>query len=54
MLRDLGPLPGDALENTIWDEGMRVVRDVIGTPITPSDLEIGDLVNGAPEALFPN
>ena len=53
MLRDLGPLPGDALEHTIWDEGMRVVRDVIGTPIMPSDLEIGDLVNAAPEALFP-
>ena len=54
MLRDLGPLPGDSLENTIWDKGMRVVRDVIGTPIKPSDLEIGDLVNAAPEALFPN
>jgi ubiquinol-cytochrome c reductase iron-sulfur subunit len=54
MLRDLGPLPGDSLENTIWDEGMRVVRDVIGTPIMPSELEIGDLVNAAPEALFPS
>jgi ubiquinol-cytochrome c reductase iron-sulfur subunit len=32
---------------------MRVVRDVIGTPIRPSDLEIGDLVNAAPEAFFP-
>jgi ubiquinol-cytochrome c reductase iron-sulfur subunit len=54
MLRDLGPLPGDSLEHTIWDEGMRVVRDVIGTPIMPSELEIGDLVNAAPEALFPS
>jgi ubiquinol-cytochrome c reductase iron-sulfur subunit len=53
LLRDLGPLPGDSLEHTIWDKGMRVVRDVLGTPIKPSDLEIGDLVNGAPEALFP-
>jgi ubiquinol-cytochrome c reductase iron-sulfur subunit len=53
LLRDLGPLPGDALEHTIWDRGMRVVRDVLGTPIKPSELEIGDLVNGAPEALFP-
>jgi ubiquinol-cytochrome c reductase iron-sulfur subunit len=53
LLRDLGPLPGDSLEHTIWDKGMRVVRDILGTPIKPSELEIGDLVNGAPEALFP-
>jgi len=53
LLRDLGPLPGDSLEHTIWERGMRVVRDVIGTPIRPSDLEIGDLVNAAPEAFFP-
>ena len=31
---------------------MRVVRDVVGTPIQASDLEIGDLVNAEPEALF--
>jgi ubiquinol-cytochrome c reductase iron-sulfur subunit len=53
LLRDLGPLPGDKLAHTIWASGMRLVRDVVGTPIKPSDIEIGDLVNGAPEALFP-
>ncbi len=53
MLRDLGPLPGDKLDHTIWKKGMRVVRDVVGTPIKVSDLEIGDLVNAEPEALFP-
>jgi ubiquinol-cytochrome c reductase iron-sulfur subunit len=52
MLRDLGPLPGDKLYHTIWDEGMRVVRDVVGTPIKVSDLEIGDLVNCEPDAIF--
>jgi ubiquinol-cytochrome c reductase iron-sulfur subunit len=52
MLRDLGPLPGDKLFHTIWEPGMRVVRDVVGTPIKVSDLEIGDLVNCEPEALF--
>ena len=62
MLRDLGPTPdqveesaeypGAGLEHTVWDKGMRVVRDVLGTPIKPSDLEIGDLVNGEPEAIF--
>ncbi|MGZ6752439.1 MAG: cytochrome bc1 complex Rieske iron-sulfur subunit [Nocardioides sp.] len=53
MLRDLGPLPGDKLKHTIWGKGMRVVRDVVGTPIHVSDLEIGDLVNAEPEAIFP-
>jgi ubiquinol-cytochrome c reductase iron-sulfur subunit len=61
MLRDLGPTPGEAadadyegagLENTVWTKGMRVVRDVVGTPIRPSDLEIGDLVNAEPAAIF--
>ncbi|WP_237690240.1 ubiquinol-cytochrome c reductase iron-sulfur subunit [Nocardioides panacisoli] len=56
MLRDLGPLPGDVLEHTIWGEGtdeapMRIVRDGIWTPILASDLEIGDLVNTQPDAL---
>jgi len=62
MLRDLGPLPhqvvgeypGAGLEHTVWKKGMRVVRDVVGTPIRTSDVEIGDLFNAEPEALFPN
>jgi ubiquinol-cytochrome c reductase iron-sulfur subunit len=52
LLRDLGPLPGDALLSTIWERGMRVVRDVTGTPIRPADLEVGDLINGEPAAIF--
>jgi ubiquinol-cytochrome c reductase iron-sulfur subunit len=52
-LRDLGPLPGDKLYHTIWATGMRVVRDVVGTPIHVSDVQIGDLFNAEPEALFP-
>jgi ubiquinol-cytochrome c reductase iron-sulfur subunit len=69
MLRDLGPLPGDKLDHTIWDLDtwspelqawwqtqnrtlQRVVRDVVGTPIKVTDLQIGDLVNAEPEVLF--
>jgi ubiquinol-cytochrome c reductase iron-sulfur subunit len=62
LLRDLGPTPsqvakeknypGAGLEHTVWDTGMRVVRDVVGTPIRPGDLEIGDLLNGEPEMIF--
>ena len=55
MLRDLAP--GSALDigklaHTIWEPGMRLVRDVVGTPILASEIEVGDLVNAAPEALF--
>ena len=61
LLRDLGPSnaqivdseAGTGLQHTIWKQGMRLVRDVLGTPIKASDLELGDLVNAAPEALFP-
>jgi ubiquinol-cytochrome c reductase iron-sulfur subunit len=62
LFRDLGPTnaqvtedgdyPGAGLEHTVWTKGMRVVRDVVGTPIRPSDLEIGDLVNAEPELVF--
>lgn len=62
LLRDLGPTnaqvtkeqpyPGAGLEHTIWEKGMRVVRDVVGTPIKPGELQIGDLVNAEPEGLF--
>ncbi len=51
LLRDLGPLPGDKLYHTVWDPGVRVVRDVLGTPIRPGDLEVGDLFNALPEML---
>ncbi len=51
-LRDLGPLPGDKLNHTIWTKGMRVVQDVDGSPIKPEDMEIGQLVNGEPGIFF--
>ncbi len=61
-LRDLGPTPnqvanggdypGAGIEHTLWAKGVRVVRDVVGTPIRPGDVEIGDLFNAEPEMLF--
>ena len=56
LLRDLAPgstLDISKLASTIWEPGMRLVRDVVGTPILASEIEVGDLVNAAPEALFP-
>ena len=54
LLRDLGPLPGDSLKSTIWEPGMRVVRDVTGTPIRVSDMQFGDLINAEPAIFFEN
>ncbi|HEY6933195.1 MAG TPA: Rieske 2Fe-2S domain-containing protein [Marmoricola sp.] len=51
-LRDLGPLPGDKLWHTVWRRGMRVVNDVDGTLIKPSDMVVGQLVNAEPELFF--
>lgn len=51
-LRDLGPLPGDALYHTVWSKGMRVVNDVSGTPIKPEWVELGQLVNAEPDVFF--
>ena len=62
LFRDLGPTnaqvtedgdyPGAGLEHTVWDKGVRVVRDVVGTPIRPSAPRSGDLVNAEPETVF--
>lgn len=48
MLRDLGPMPGDAKTHTIWDEGVRVLTDITFKPIKASELEFGQLVNAMP------
>jgi ubiquinol-cytochrome c reductase iron-sulfur subunit len=52
LLRDLGPLPGDALARTVWRKGMRIVNDISGTPIRPDEVEIGQLVNAEPAIFF--
>jgi ubiquinol-cytochrome c reductase iron-sulfur subunit len=51
-LRDLGPLPGTKLEETVWRKGMRIVNDVAGTPIRPGEVQIGQLVNAEPAVFF--
>lgn len=51
-LRDLGPLPGNSLSVTVWKKGMRVVNDVVGSPIKAEEVEIGQLINTQPEILF--
>ncbi len=52
LLRDLGPLPGDDPAKTVWKAGVRVVNDVSGAPIKPSDMVVGQLVNAEPALFF--
>ncbi len=53
LLRDLGPLPGTKLEQTVWRRGVRVVNDVTGMPLRPQDIKTGALVNAEPSVFFP-
>ncbi len=57
LLADLGPYPlatvrAETIEKTIWTEGQRLVNDVTKKRLKAADLEIGQLVNAQPEALF--
>ena len=49
LLRDLGPLPKNELEETNWRAGTRLVTDPGDRPIKPSDLEIGGVAQVQPE-----
>ncbi|GAB3245997.1 ubiquinol-cytochrome c reductase iron-sulfur subunit [Arthrobacter pigmenti] len=51
IFRDLGPLPGDKLRHTMWDEGVRLTLDPSGTPIRAADVTIGSAVHVIPEGL---
>ncbi|MDQ0734907.1 cytochrome bc1 complex Rieske iron-sulfur subunit [Arthrobacter agilis] len=51
IFRDLGPLPGNALKQTMWDTGVRLTRDPSGTPILASDVTIGSAFHVIPEGL---
>jgi ubiquinol-cytochrome c reductase iron-sulfur subunit len=51
LLRDLGPLPGDALSTSFWEEGMHLVRDPEGGRVKASDLTLGSVVHVMPEGI---
>jgi len=51
MLRDLGPLPGNSLNETNWKSGTKLVTDPGDRPIKASDLEVGAVVQVLPELL---
>jgi ubiquinol-cytochrome c reductase iron-sulfur subunit len=51
LMRDLGPLPGDALSISMWEEGLHLVRDPEGGRVKASDLTLGSVVHITPEGL---
>jgi ubiquinol-cytochrome c reductase iron-sulfur subunit len=52
LLRDLGPLPGTRLRETIWDKGIHLVTDATYRKIKASDIPLGGLINAVPENLM--
>ncbi|MBU6163534.1 MAG: Rieske (2Fe-2S) protein [Actinomycetales bacterium] len=48
LLRDLGPLPENELNETNWKAGTRLVTDPGDRPIRPSDLEVGGVAQVQP------
>ena len=51
LLRDLGPLPGTTLRETMWKPGMRILIAETHQPIKPQDMEVGTLVRAVPEGI---
>lgn len=51
FLRDLGPADPSVLKHTMWDKGVRLVRDPSGTPIKASDVTLGSAYHVLPENL---
>jgi ubiquinol-cytochrome c reductase iron-sulfur subunit len=52
FLRDLGPLPGTRLRETIWEKGVGILTDATYRKIRPEDIPVGGLVNAVPANLL--
>jgi ubiquinol-cytochrome c reductase iron-sulfur subunit len=51
LLRDLGPLPGTALRETMWEPGMHILIAETEQKIRPEDLQVGTLISAVPEGI---
>ncbi|MFI8092862.1 Rieske 2Fe-2S domain-containing protein [Streptomyces sp. NPDC086080] len=51
LLRDLGPLPGTKLRETMWSKGKLLVNMNTNEPLRPSDITVGSLAFAKPEGL---
>jgi ubiquinol-cytochrome c reductase iron-sulfur subunit len=51
LLRDLGPLPEDKLDHTLWAKGKLLVNENTKEPLRPEDISVGSLTFAMPEGL---
>ena len=50
LLRDLGPMPGDSLDHTVWRKGLRMLVYGTNRPITPAEFSSpGSIISVVPE-----
>jgi ubiquinol-cytochrome c reductase iron-sulfur subunit len=50
LLRDLGPLPGTSLRNTVWSPGRRLLVDGTDQPLTPAEFSApGSMITIVPD-----
>jgi len=55
LLRDLGPLPGTYMRNTVWSPGRRLLLYGTNTPITPAEFSApGSMITIVPEGYTDN
>lgn len=52
LFRELGPIDPKVLTETLWDEGIRLVRDPSGTPIRAADVTLGSAYHVLPENIL--
>lgn len=51
LLRDLGPLPGTVLRETMWEPGMPILIAETHQKIRAEDLEVGSFISAVPEGI---
>ncbi|GAA3734519.1 ubiquinol-cytochrome c reductase iron-sulfur subunit [Spinactinospora alkalitolerans] len=49
LLRDTGPLPGEELRTTLWEDGMRMVVEGTEREILATDLQNGSMISALPK-----
>ncbi|UCM87423.1 cytochrome bc1 complex Rieske iron-sulfur subunit [Streptomyces marincola] len=54
LLRDLGPLPGNKLRVSAWEEGSLIINESTMQPLRPEDITVGSLTQAMPEGLDPH
>jgi ubiquinol-cytochrome c reductase iron-sulfur subunit len=51
ILRDLGPLPEDKLQHTLWAKGKVLINTNTSQPLKPEDVMVGSLTFAQPQGL---